>query len=311
MKRYLVFVLLLLAGIGRCIAQPADEHPDPAPKAMVNELSEWNEGFWHYFKEGKYDQILNTFSPQIVFVASSELYSYPKLQNLYKSWAEKSITFNITIDSTRVQCLGNEHAAITTFGFSEQTNTQGEPYYSRFNCVTVLEKTEEDWQVNSLHEYTNSSPLLYHVDLPIEWCKGEASEGTKFFVSMWYMYTYLFEDLVHSESLGISVEERATALGNKFAKTWPDEVTFDYFCNAMLRNMQASTTKCELLERDESKMKVRNYKVYRQMLPEGLTDKDVVRFYEILVGTVAEEIGFEYAMIDEGEYFTQVFTKKN
>ncbi len=310
MKRYVVFVWLLLAGIGVCLAQPADEHPDPAKKAMVNELSEWNEGFWHYFKEGEYDEILNTFSPQIVFVASAELYSYPRLKNLYNSWAEKNITFDITIDSMRVQCLGDEHAAITTFGFSEQTNAKGEPYYTRFNCVSVLEKTEEDWQVNSLHEYTNSSPLLYHADLPIEWCKGEASEGTKFFVSMWYMYIYLFEDLAHSKSLGVSVEERATALGNKFAKTWPDDVPFERFCNAFLRNMQAATSRCELVQRNDEQMKIRNYKVYKPLLSEDLSDEEVVKFFEIVIGKVAEYNGVDFAMIDEGDYYTQVFTKK-
>lgn len=119
----------------------------------------------------------------------------------------------------------------------------------------------------------------------------------------------------YARSLGQTVEEAATTVGDMAAATWDSSMTFDDLINSMLYTyvVMAPSGKAEILEQSAEKVvfSVTDfYKPLDTMLAEyKITRAELTKFYEIYAKQIADIIGVKYAVRETANVITVTISR--
>ena len=307
MKKSLMIIFL----IGSMTACKKSGEFTADQKAVVEKSArEFCDHVFKLWEELKFDELMSLFPSDGIFSSNGTFMPVKDLKN----WAEqnkhliKKITY--TYDTMAIHAVDPNNVSTSLRYFYSQTDSAGKENLASGIINLVLNKTAENWKIVTYTEYADWSPLIISGTVNKNRSELEVDLNKKFNSSMFQAYGLINAEIILYKKAGKKALDCGLDMGRIFAATWNKNAGFEGLKNGMIYNSQLFSTRSEIVELTDDRVKLRLFKDYKQGLYKNVTDKDIIDFYKGVAQPIGDYMGGKIEIGADGDYINWTITKK-
>ena len=166
-----------------------------------------------------------------------------------------------------------------------------------------MEKFEKKW-INS-----QNFPVVNNESIEAKYRAGNSPVSNKFATSANLSYGFECCMIEYFKKKGISPSELGKIVGKRYASTWDKSVGYNGLISNFAGYFQFVSTYVEILDRTDRTFKARILAPVIQKSWE-ITRDDAVDFIQQTWFEIADNMGFDCKVTDDGQYWTVAMNKK-
>ncbi len=272
--------------------------------ALVASVKEFVEEYLSYYEKSDVEGFINCFDPNVELFVHNEDYSLEKLKESIVSQSEKRTKkedLSIVCSVDDIKILVNSGSSVTAM-FSGLTIYHNKWRYKDYETQT-LKMVDGKWKIVSAHMSSTINPIIFDENIVDEFKIGEIGSHYKYNIAKNHMYTFIVETISLAKSKGLSVNDYATGIGDRFATFWDKDKGVSGFIEGNVKNFQAFSSQLEILERDATNIKMKYPKEIKGYLTEDVSEEDFEIFFRVAMERIADYMGATSSFDVEDEFY--------
>ena len=301
-----LFITLLLMGCGKGKTDLSHDEGQMSPEQEQQVAASAKKFFMDYTRlheNMRFDDACVCIDSNAILVVNHETTSYDEIKKMYEDFENKVQSLKLPVKKLQVRVIGPNEAVVNAkYSFNARLK-DGKEQNVEGTQTSILKRINGEWKFMANHETVDNYPLRFGDAIPLTSRTGAATIEQRFTNCIGQAYGMILGNIAMGKESGISVEDQARKMGEIFANTWNKEAGFDGLVRGVIYNIQALSTRPEILERSRDHLVVRMYKDYKPNLKtSGISDEEMLKWFEIVNGTIVRELGGTLKIEDEGNY---------
>ncbi|MCE5206037.1 MAG: hypothetical protein LLF80_08055 [Porphyromonadaceae bacterium] len=266
-------------------------------------------GYFKLFEEKKWDIIPDMYAEdgQVIGFGNKIMSLSETMKPVLERNKTEMTAETINIEWIQTKPTGSNTALVTTKYF-DMTNRSGNIRITENIGNFLLEKNDDTWKIKMWINNPNF-PVINSENIEAKYRVSNSPASNKFAASVSSSNGFECCMIEYFKKNGISPAELGKIVGIRYAATWDKSVGYEGLISNFAGFFPIISTYVEILERTDNTLKA---KLLAPTIKKSweITRDDVLNFVQNTWFEIADNMGSDCIVTDDGKYWTVVMNKK-